>query len=140
MLAGVSRRLPASAWHRWFSVVGRVSIDEPLDGACCYKQRRAARCRLDRFEVPAIDVVSAYKPFDLGVDFGSDDRLERRFFSGTAGSTGRASQMDSLTSNNRSHVARNSLYVSTSICIFVRSGPGRSCTVFVLPFSFLVKA
>jgi hypothetical protein len=140
VLTGVSRRLPASAWHRWFSVVGRVSIDELLDGACCYKHRLAAHRRLDRFEVPAIDGVSAYKPFDLGVDFGLDDRPERRFFSGSAGSTGRASQMDSLTSSNRSHVARNPRYVSTSVCIFVRSGPGRSCTVFVLPFSFLVKA
>jgi hypothetical protein len=141
MPTGVSGWLPACTQHRRPSVVGRVCVNELLNSTCCYKDCLAARHCLDRFKVTPVDGVPAYKGFDLGYDFGLDDRRERRFFSVSVGSlTGRASQMASLTSINCSHVARNSRYVSTSFCILVRSGPGRSCKVFVLPFSFLVKA
>jgi hypothetical protein len=96
---------------------------------------------LDGLEVPAVDRTVAYECFDLGDDFGLERGGERRrFFSGPGASTGRASQIASLTSSNRSQVARKPRWVSTSRSIFESIGPGRSCSVLVLPSTLVVNA
>ena len=127
MPARVARGLAAMVTrNRRPDMVGKVRVEPLLDGAGCYAERLTPRGDLDGLEVPGVDGAFAYERVDLGEDFRSERGGERRLFSDPDASTGRASQMASLTSSRRPQVARKPRYVWTSRSIFESTGPGRS--------------
>jgi hypothetical protein len=108
MAPGVPGCLSARAGYRRADIVGWIGIQTLLDCPSRHTQRLPARGHLDGLQVPAIDRSWTYKGFDFGDNLALERIGERRFFSCPVASTGRASQMASLTSINLPQVERKS--------------------------------
>ena len=135
----VPSQLPTLTGQRGSSVVRCVGIQSLFDCPGRHAQRLSAppsRWPPSPSDGPSQDLGGLR--FPRRSRSGSSRRAP--FFSCPVASTGRASQISSLTSSKRSHVVRKSRYVWTSRSILQSNGPGRSCRVLVLPATLVVKA